>query len=69
MSFVFNPSDVPTIQFTDDEQNFAQLIGRYWTNFGKTGNPNSLLSVSPSWNEFTTSTNTSLHLTLGASAN
>jgi carboxylesterase type B len=69
MPFVFNPSDVPTIQFTDDEQNFAQLIGRYWTNFGKTGNPNSPLSVSPSWNEFTTSTNTSLHLTLGASAN
>lgn len=69
MPFVYNPSDVPTIQFTNDEENFTQLIGRYWTNFGKSGNPNSPLSVSPTWNAFVTLTNTSLHLTLGASEN
>jgi len=68
MPFVFNPAGVPTIIFTNDEENFAQLIGQYWTNFGKTGNPNSPLSISPSWNAFTAYTNASLHLTLGASA-
>jgi carboxylesterase type B len=69
MPFVFNPSGVSTIQFTNDEQTFAQLIGSYWTNFGKTGDPNKPVSVSPSWNNFTTATNTSLHLTLNASTN
>jgi carboxylesterase type B len=69
MPFVFNPSGVSTIQFTNDEENFAKQIGYYWTNFGKTGIPNSPLPVSPSWNMFTASTNTSLHLTLAASAN
>jgi len=54
---------VSTIQFTNDEENFAQLIGYFWTNFGKTGNFNSPQSIWPPWNTFTTSINTSLHLT------
>ena len=32
MPFVFNPTGVPTIQFTNNEQNFAQLIGSFWKN-------------------------------------
>jgi len=55
---------VSTIQFTNDEENFAQLNGYFWTNFGRTGNSNSPQSIFwPPWNTFTTSTNTSLHLT------
>ncbi|CAF3707161.1 unnamed protein product [Adineta steineri] len=64
MPFVFNPSNVSTIQFTDEEEIFAQSIGCRWTNFGKTGNPNSLLCTSPTWNTFSINTNTSLNLTL-----
>ncbi|CAF0844453.1 unnamed protein product [Adineta steineri] len=64
MPFVFNPPNVPTIQFTDEEETFAQSIGCRWTNFGKTGNPNSLSCTSPTWNAFTINTNTSLYLTL-----
>ena len=67
MPFTFNPEGVSTIQFTDDEENFAQLIGNLWTNFGKTENPNTPQSISSSWDTFTTSINTniSLHLTPG----
>ncbi len=60
MPFVFNLSGVATIQFTDSEQPFAQLIGHYWTNFEKTGDPNSPSSIPSSWNVFTTSRNLSI---------
>ncbi|CAF3679360.1 unnamed protein product [Adineta steineri] len=64
MPFVFNAPNVSTIQFTAAEETFAQSIGCRWTNFGKTGNPNSLLCTSPTWNTFSINTNTSLNLTL-----
>ncbi|CAF3917307.1 unnamed protein product, partial [Adineta steineri] len=64
MPFVFNPLNVSTIQFTAAEEIFAQSIGCRWTNFGKTGNPNSLSCTSPTWNTFSINTNTSLNLTL-----
>ncbi|CAF1543100.1 unnamed protein product, partial [Adineta steineri] len=64
MPFVFNAPNVSTIQFTDEEEIFAQSIGCRWTNFGKTGNPNSLSCTSPTWNTFSINTNTSLNLTL-----
>ncbi|CAF3667816.1 unnamed protein product [Rotaria sp. Silwood1] len=69
MPLVFNPSGVPTIQFTDDEETFAQMIGRDWTNFGDTGNPNNPVPTLTPWNSFTTSANNSLNLTLPTSTN
>ncbi|CAF2628674.1 unnamed protein product [Rotaria sp. Silwood2] len=69
MPLVFNPTGVSTIKFTNDEEIFAQSIGRYWTNFANTGNPNNRIPTLTSWNTFTTFNNSSLHLTLPASAN
>ncbi len=58
MQYVFDHLDIKPLAWTDEDRRIAQTIGSYWTNFAKTGDPNS--EGSPAWPEFTPSNQTAM---------
>ncbi|XP_035782837.1 acetylcholinesterase-like isoform X2 [Anopheles albimanus] len=55
INYVFGEPLNPTLGYTDDEKGFSRKIMRYWSNFAKTGNPNSSPASSdiPEWPKHT----------------
>ncbi|CAF1154143.1 unnamed protein product [Didymodactylos carnosus] len=65
LPLVFNSDFVLPYKLTEEEEGLSQLIGRYFTNFAKTGNPNSELSVGDEkWPVFQNITKQNILLTL-----
>lgn len=49
--FVFGSLE-PALGASDEDMKLADLMGTYWTNFAKSGNPNLPVSVPTKWSEF-----------------
>jgi para-nitrobenzyl esterase len=54
VQYLFNLSSFgePTVPFTPDQQRLSDTMIRYWTDFAKSGNPNSDEKEVPLWTKF-----------------
>jgi carboxylesterase type B len=63
LPFVFH-SVKPFYNFSAGEDDLSKRMVTYWTNFAKTANPNSPVSVQPTWPLYSQAVDQSMELTV-----